>query len=56
MSWQAHLGGFASGYVLGWVVPTGPFRNRQTAGVWQLLSLAGILLVLFCFYQLTVGG
>ena len=56
ISLLAHAGGFVAGLVLGWIVPTGRFRSRATARTWQLLSLAGVVLVLFCFYQVSVHG
>ncbi len=52
VSWQAHLGGFLTGLGLGWILPTGQFRGKETQTAWQLLALAGVLLVLFCFYRL----
>lgn len=56
VSWQAHLGGFATGFGLGWIVPTGQFRNRGTERLWQLLSLGAVLLVLYSFYRVARGG
>jgi rhomboid protease GluP len=52
ISWQGHLGGFLAGLGLGWVIPLGPFRDRATATTWKVLSVAGVLFTLFCFYKL----
>ena len=41
-----HLGGFLCGALLALIVPHGEFRSRGEAGLWQLLSLAGVMLVL----------
>lgn len=56
VSWQAHLGGFATGFGLGWVVPTGRFRGRRDETLWQVLSLAGVLAVLYAFYKVAMEG
>lgn len=51
-----HLGGFLGGFLLGWVVPTGPFRSRRTAALWEGLVLASVVLILFSFYRAAVEG
>ncbi|ANM32438.1 hypothetical protein ABI59_22755 [Acidobacteria bacterium Mor1] len=56
VSWKAHFGGFACGYLLGWIVPNGQFRSKAQATFWQLVSLAGVILVLYCFYEISVHG
>ncbi len=56
VSWQAHLGGFLTGFGMGWIVPTGQFRSRGTATLWKLLSLGAVLVVLYSFYRVARGG
>jgi len=51
-----HIGGFACGALLGWIVPNGPFRSRAETILWQGLSYAGVLLVLLAFYQVAMFG
>jgi rhomboid protease GluP len=46
-----HIGGFACGAFLALVVPTTPPRSRTASTAWQLAALAGVLLVLFAFYE-----
>jgi rhomboid protease GluP len=56
ISLEAHAGGFATGFVIGWV---GLFTGRQderAAKAWQLASLAGIAIVLYSFYQVALRG
>jgi rhomboid protease GluP len=52
VSFSAHLGGFLGGFLLGWIVPIGPFKNRATAAVWEGLALTGVALVLLAFFQI----
>jgi membrane associated rhomboid family serine protease len=47
----AHAGGFIGGAICGWLIPGGVLRNRRVAGLWQLAALAGVVLVLYSFYQ-----
>ena len=56
ISLLSHAGGFAGGLLLGFVVPAGAIRDRSRNMTWQLLSMAGVLLVLFVFYQVSVHG
>ena len=51
-----HIGGFLCGAGLALIVPQGGFRSRSEAGLWQLLSLAGVLLVLLAFAQVAAQG
>jgi rhomboid protease GluP len=51
-----HVGGFAAGALLALIVPTGPFRGRAESGLWQSLSLAAVMLVLYAFYQVAAQG
>jgi rhomboid protease GluP len=51
----AHLGGFLAGAVCGWLIPGGVLRDRRAAGLWQLAALAGVLLVLYSFYQVAAN-
>lgn len=49
-----HAGGLAAGALLALVVPFGPPPSRGAATFWQLLALAGVLLVLVAFYHVAV--
>lgn len=51
-----HLGGFATGFALGWLVPFGPFRGRATAILWDLLILAAIATALWAFWRMAIDG
>jgi rhomboid protease GluP len=49
-----HIGGFVCGAILALIVPARQFRSRQEAAFWQLLALAGVMLVLLAFLQVAV--
>jgi membrane associated rhomboid family serine protease len=51
-----HAGGFACGALLALVVPTGEYRGRGEAAFWQAASLAGVLVVLWAFYNVAASG
>jgi rhomboid protease GluP len=51
-----HLGGFAMGCAMGYVAPSGPFRNRGTEIVWQVLAWLALALVLASLYQMSAHG
>ena len=51
-----HIGGFVCGAGLALIVPQGEFRSHNESRLWQLLSLAGVLLVLLAFYQVAAQG
>jgi rhomboid protease GluP len=51
-----HAGGFAAGFLLGFVVPSGSFRNRATALAWEAIALAAVALALFAFYLMATQG
>jgi hypothetical protein len=51
-----HLGGFAMGCAMGYVAPSGPFRNRGTELVWQILAWLALALVLGSLYQMSAHG
>jgi len=46
-----HLGGLICGALLALIVPTGQDQNPIEAAVWRVLSIGGVLLVLFSFFQ-----
>lgn len=56
IDWMNHLGGFAMGCVMGFVAPSGPFRNRGTAVIWQVLAWLFLGLVLASFYAMATRG
>jgi rhomboid protease GluP len=56
ISFLGHAGGFAGGLVIGLVIPVGAFRSRTPALLFQALALAGLGLVLWCFYQVALHG
>lgn len=45
-----HAGGFAVGAACAWLIPGREFRSRGELVLWQLLSLALVVLVLFSFF------
>jgi rhomboid protease GluP len=51
-----HLGGFVMGCALGFVAPSGPFRSRGTAVVWQLLAWLALALVLASLFAMATRG
>ncbi len=51
-----HAGGFAAGALLALVVPAGGSRSRGRALLWQLLALAGVVLVLIAFFEVAAHG
>src|SRR5262249_13334047 len=56
IDWMNHLGGFAMGCLLGYVAPSGPFRNRGTAVIWQIFAWVSLALVLASFYAMATRG
>ncbi len=51
-----HLGGFLAGCALGFVAPSGAFRNRSTELVWQALAWLALALVLASLWAMAVRG
>ncbi len=56
IDWMNHLGGFAMGCALGYVAPSGPFRSRTTAVVWQILAWLSLGLVLASLFAMASRG
>lgn len=56
IDWLCHVGGLVCGFVLGWIVPYGPFRNRATAVVWEILAFASAGFVLVSLFLMVRGG
>ena len=54
ISLSAHAGGFIAGALMGLVISPGPIRERESAIVWDVMAVAGVLLVLFSFYQVAL--
>jgi rhomboid protease GluP len=46
IDWMNHLGGFAMGCAMGFIAPSGPFRSRAAAAIWQILAWLALGLVL----------
>ncbi len=56
IDWMNHLGGFAMGCAMGFIAPSGPFRNRATAVLWQILAWLALGLVLASLYAMATRG
>ena len=56
IDWMNHLGGVLAGCLLGFVVPSGPFRNRGTESVWVVLAWLSIGAVLASFVLMALHG
>jgi hypothetical protein len=56
IDWMNHLGGFAMGCAMGFIAPSGPFRNRSTAVLWQILAWLALGLVLASLYAMATRG
>lgn len=56
IDWMNHLGGFAMGCAMGYVAPSGPFRNRGTELVWQILAWLALGLVLASLFAMATRG
>jgi rhomboid protease GluP len=56
ISLLSHAGGFVGGFLLGLVIPAGALKGRQSALLFQGLALAGVVLVLWSFYQVAMHG
>ena len=56
IDWMNHLGGFAMGCAMGYIAPSGPFRSRATASVWQVLAWLSLALVLASLFAMATRG
>ena len=56
IDWMNHLAGFAAGCAMGLVAPSGPFRNRATEIVWQILAWLALGLVLASLFAMATRG
>ena len=56
IDWMNHLGGFAAGCAMGLVAPSGPFRNRATEVIWQILAWLALALVLASLWAMATRG
>jgi rhomboid protease GluP len=56
IDWMNHLGGFAMGCAMGFVAPSGPFRNRGTEVLWQILAWLALGLVLASLFAMATRG
>jgi membrane associated rhomboid family serine protease len=51
-----HAGGFACGALLALIVPSGPYRKPAEARAWEIAAIAGVLLVVYCFYKVAASA
>jgi len=51
-----HIGGFACGALIGALVPVRSSRVSVSPATWQVLAIAGVVLVLAAFYQVAAFG
>ncbi len=56
ISFLGHAGGFIGGFLIGFVLPAGQLSNPAQIKIWQALSIGGVLLVLYAFYQVAIHG
>jgi rhomboid protease GluP len=56
IDWMNHLGGFAMGCVMGFVAPSGPFRSRTTAAIWQIFAWLALGIVLASLFAMAMRG
>jgi len=56
IDWMNHLGGFAMGCAMGFIAPSGPFRNRATEVIWQVLAWLALGLVLASLFAMATRG
>ena len=56
VDWMNHLGGFVTGCLLGTVAPSGPFRNRATETLWQILAYGAFAVVMLSFWKMATRG
>jgi rhomboid protease GluP len=56
IDWMNHLGGFAMGCAMGFVAPSGPFRNRGTEVVWQISAWLALGVVLASLFAMATRG
>lgn len=56
IDWMNHLGGFAMGCAMGFVAPSGSFRNRATELIWQILAWIALAAVLASLYAMATRG
>jgi rhomboid protease GluP len=51
-----HAGGFACGALLALIVPSGRYRSPAEARAWEVAAIAGVLLVVYCFYKVATSA
>jgi rhomboid protease GluP len=56
ISLLSHAGGFAGGFLLGLIIPAGSCRTPSATSGFRALALAGVMLVLWSFYQVAMHG
>jgi membrane associated rhomboid family serine protease len=56
IDWMNHLGGFVAGGVLGAITPSGPFRNRVTEALWQVLAWGAVAIIGISMWAMATRG
>ena len=56
IDWMNHLGGFVMGCAMGFIAPSGPFRNRATEVLWQIFAWLALGLVLAALFAMATRG
>jgi len=51
-----HAGGFACGALLALIVPSGRYRSRSEGRAWEIAAIAGVVLVVYCFYKVAASS
>ena len=50
----AHIGGFATGFLLGWVLPYGTYRTRGQAAFWEAVTYLLLIVTVLSWVQVAL--